>query len=183
VALPETICEETDDHASCIVQQALEREDSIRTLLDNGAGNLDVVNLLISRGANMELEDNHGQTALTLAARQGHTKVVNCLIGCEANINHTDHDGWTALRSAAWGGHSEVVSALLYAGAKVDCADADGRTALRAAAWGGHEDIVLNLLHSPSESPDSTVDRQKSSLSNNSLKSSKNSSLRTTSST
>ncbi|XP_012989047.1 ankyrin repeat domain-containing protein 50 [Esox lucius] len=159
-----------DDHASWIVQQALEREDSIRTLLDNGAsvnqcdstgrtllanaaysGNLDVVNLLISRRANMELEDNHGQTALTLAARQGHTKVVNCLIGCEANINHTDHDGWTALRSAAWGGHSEVVSALLYAGAKVDCADADSRTALRAAAWGGHEDIVLNLLQHGAE--------------------------------
>ncbi|XP_066575943.1 ankyrin repeat domain-containing protein 50 [Amia ocellicauda] len=159
-----------DDRASCIVQQALEREDSIRTLLDNGAsvnqrdssgrtllanaaysGNLDVVNLLISRGANLEIEDSHGQTALTLAARQGHTKVVNCLIGCGANINHTDHDGWTALRSAAWGGHSEVVSALLYAGAKVDCADADSRTALRAAAWGGHEDIVLNLLQHGAE--------------------------------
>ncbi|KAM6981310.1 ankyrin repeat domain-containing protein 50 isoform 1-T1 [Aplochiton taeniatus] len=154
-----------DDQASCIVQQALEREDSIRTLLDNGAsvnqrdssgrtllanaaysGTLEVVTLLVSRHADMELEDGHGQTALTLAARQGHTKVVNCLIGCEADINHSDHEGWTALRSAAWGGHSEVVSALLYAGARVDCADADSRTALRAAAWGGHEDIVLNLL-------------------------------------
>ncbi|KAI1888233.1 hypothetical protein AGOR_G00182920 [Albula goreensis] len=159
-----------DDRASCVVQQALEREDSIRTLLDNGAsvnqsdsggrtllanaaysGNLDVVNLLVSRRADLELEDGHGQTALTLAARQGHTKVVNCLIGRGANINHTDHDGWTALRSAAWGGHSEVVSALLYAGAKVDCADADSRTALRAAAWGGHEDIVLNLLQHGAE--------------------------------
>ncbi|KAG2465499.1 ankyrin repeat domain-containing protein 50 [Polypterus senegalus] len=159
-----------DDRASCIVQQALEREESIRTLLDNGAsvnqsdssgrtllanaaysGNLDVVNLLISRRADLEIEDSHGQTALTLAARQGHTKVVNCLIGCGANINHTDQDGWTALRSAAWGGHSEVVSALLYAGAKVDCADADCRTALRAAAWGGHEDIVLNLLQHGAE--------------------------------
>ncbi|XP_005994760.1 ankyrin repeat domain-containing protein 50 [Latimeria chalumnae] len=159
-----------DDRTSCIVRQALEREDSIRTLLDNGAcvnqcdsngrtllanaaysGNLDVVNLLISRGADLEVEDSHGQTALTLAARQGHTKVVNCLIGCGANINHTDHDGWTALRSAAWGGHTEVVSALLYAGAKVDCADVDGRTALRAAAWGGHEDIVLNLLQHGAE--------------------------------
>ncbi|XP_041120719.1 ankyrin repeat domain-containing protein 50 [Polyodon spathula] len=159
-----------DDRASCIVQQALEREDSIKTLLDNGAsvnqndssgrtllanaaysGNLDVVNLLISRGSSLEIEDGHGQTALTLAARQGHTKVVNCLIGYGANINHTDQDGWTALRSAAWGGHSEVVSALLYAGAKVDCADADSRTALRAAAWGGHEDIVLNLLQHGAE--------------------------------
>lgn len=41
----------------------------------------------------------------------------------------------------------------------------------------------VHAFSSPSESPDSTVDRQKSSLSNNSLKSSKNSSLRTTSST
>ncbi|XP_069098484.1 ankyrin repeat domain-containing protein 50 [Pleurodeles waltl] len=159
-----------DDRTSCIVRQALEREDSIRTLLDNGAsvnqcdtngrtllanaaysGNLDVVTLLISRKCDLEIEDKHGQTALTLASRQGHTKVVNCLIGFGANINHTDHDGWTTLRSAAWGGHTEVVSALLYAGAKVDCADADSRTALRAAAWGGHEDIVLNLLQHGAE--------------------------------
>ncbi|XP_053317381.1 ankyrin repeat domain-containing protein 50 [Spea bombifrons] len=159
-----------DDRTCCIVRQALEREDSIRTLLDNGAsvnqsdsngrtllanaaysGNLDVVNLLVSRGSDLEIEDTNGQTALTLAARQGHVKVVNCLIGCSANINHCDHDGWTALRSAAWGGHTEVVSALLYAGAKVDCADADSRTALRAAAWGGHEDIVLNLLQHGAE--------------------------------
>ncbi|KAM4797642.1 LOW QUALITY PROTEIN: ankyrin repeat domain-containing protein 50-like [Urocitellus parryii] len=154
-----------DDRTSCIVRQALEREDSIRTLLDNGAsvnqcdsngrtllanaaysGNLDVVNLLVSRGADLEIEDAHG-----LAARQGHTKVVNCLIGCGANINHTDQDGWTALRSAAWGGHTEIVSALLYAGVKVDCADADSRTVLRAAAWGGHEDIVLNFLQHGAE--------------------------------
>ncbi|XP_036066600.1 ankyrin repeat domain-containing protein 50 isoform X2 [Oryzias melastigma] len=159
-----------DTHASSILHQALEKEDSIRTLLDNGAsvnqcdcngktllanaaysGNLDVVNLLISRGANMELEDNDGHTPLTLAARQGHTKVINCLVGCQANINHTDQDGWTALRSAAWGGHSEVVSALLYGGAKVNCTDTDGRAALRAAAWGGHEGIVLNLLHHGAE--------------------------------
>ncbi|XP_071975481.1 ankyrin repeat domain-containing protein 50 isoform X1 [Engystomops pustulosus] len=159
-----------DDRTCCIVRQALEREDSIRTLLDNGAsvnqcdsngrtllanaaysGNLDVVNLLVSRGSDLEIEDANGQTALTLAARQGHVKVVNCLIGCGANINHCDHDGWTALRSAAWGGHTEVVSALLYAGAKVDCADADSRTALRAASWGGHEDIVLNLLQHGAE--------------------------------
>ncbi|GLD70514.1 ankyrin repeat domain-containing protein 50 [Lates japonicus] len=140
-----------DDHASCIVQQALEREDSIRTLLDNGAsvnqcdssgrtllanaaysGNLDVVNLLISRGANMELEDNHGQTALTLAARQGHTKVVNCLIG-------------------SYMGHREIVEHLLDHGAEVNHEDVDGRTALSVAALcvpasKGHASVVSLLI-------------------------------------
>lgn len=46
----------------------------------------------------------------------------------------------------------------------------------------GLQNGPVHAFSSPSESPDSTVDRQKSSLSNNSLKSSENS-LRTTSST
>lgn len=154
-----------DARAACVARQVLQREESVRTLLDSGAsvnqrdssgrtllasaaysGSLDVVSLLLARGAELEAEDAQGHTPLTLAARQGHTKVVNCLIARGANANHTDRDGWTALRSAAWGGHTEVVSTLLQAGVTVDCADADSRTALRAAAWGGHEDIVLALL-------------------------------------
>nr|XP_033806165.1 ankyrin repeat domain-containing protein 50-like [Geotrypetes seraphini]XP_033806166.1 ankyrin repeat domain-containing protein 50-like [Geotrypetes seraphini]XP_033806167.1 ankyrin repeat domain-containing protein 50-like [Geotrypetes seraphini]XP_033806168.1 ankyrin repeat domain-containing protein 50-like [Geotrypetes seraphini] len=160
-----------DADTSCsFFQRALEREDSIRMLLENGAsisqkdsngrtllagaahsGNLEVMTLLISRGADIEEQDNSGQTPLTLAARQGHNKVLHCLIAHEANVNHSDLEGWTALRSAAWGGHSEAVVALLRAGADVDSTDADNRTALRAAAWGGHEDIVLTLLQHGAE--------------------------------
>ncbi|MEQ2165723.1 Ankyrin repeat domain-containing protein 50, partial [Goodea atripinnis] len=157
-----------DDHASCIVQQALEREDSIRTLLDNGAsvnqcdssgrtllanaaysGNLDVVNLLISRGANMELEDNHGQTALTLAARQGHTKH-------GAEVNKADNEGRTALIAAAYMGHREIVEHLLDHGAEVNHQDVDGRTALSVAALcipasKGHASVVSLLIDRAAE--------------------------------
>ncbi|XP_064414123.1 ankyrin repeat domain-containing protein 50-like [Latimeria chalumnae] len=158
------VADESADTSS-VIHRALEREDSIRMLLENGAsvnqkdsngrtlvanaahsGNLEVVNLLILRGADLEIEDHSGQTPLTLAARQGHTKVLHCLIAHSANVNHADQEGWTALRSAAWGGHSEAVTALLRAGAEVDSTDTDNRTALRAAAWGGHEDILLTLL-------------------------------------
>ncbi|XP_043929146.1 ankyrin repeat domain-containing protein 50-like [Protopterus annectens] len=150
---------------SSVIHRALEREDSIRMLLENGAsvnqkdsngrtllasaahsGNLEVVNLLITRGADVEIQDNNGQTPLTLAARQGHTKVLHCLISHGASVNHADQEGWTALRSAAWGGHTEAVTLLLRSGADVDSTDSDNRTALRAAAWGGHEDILLTLL-------------------------------------
>ncbi|XP_015219420.2 ankyrin repeat domain-containing protein 50 [Lepisosteus oculatus] len=156
-----------------VIRKALEREDSVRVLLENGAsvnqtdpsdgrsllasaahaGSADVVALLLSRGADPEITDNHGQTPLTLAARQGHAKVVQCLLGwarCENGalrmIDHADIEGWTALRSAAWGGHAEVVRLLLDAGADVDGCDSEGRTALRAAAWGGHEEIICTLL-------------------------------------
>ncbi|XP_034972283.1 ankyrin repeat domain-containing protein 50 isoform X1 [Zootoca vivipara] len=147
------------------LQQALEREDSVRLLLENGAsvnqrdvtgrtllasaahsGNHEVAGLLLARGAQAEVPDRHGQTPMTLAARQGHTKVLLCLLAHGAQVDRPDREGWTALRAAAWGGHSEAVGVLLRAGANVDCADAEGRTALRAAAWGGHEEIVATLL-------------------------------------
>ncbi|KAJ6652301.1 hypothetical protein lerEdw1_012711 [Lerista edwardsae] len=147
------------------LQRALEREDSVRLLLENGAsvnqrdatgrtllasaahsGNHEVAGLLLVRGAQAEIPDRHGQTPMTLAARQGHTKVLLCLLSHGASVDRPDREGWTALRAAAWGGHSEAVGVLLCAGANVDCADAEGRTALRAAAWGGHEDIAATLL-------------------------------------
>nr|XP_056714745.1 ankyrin repeat domain-containing protein 50-like [Euleptes europaea] len=147
------------------LQHALEHEDSVRLLLENGAsvnqrdangrtllasaahsGNYEVAGLLLARGAQAEVPDQHGQTPMTLAARQGHTKVLLCLLAQGASVDRPDREGWTALRAAAWGGHSEAVSILLRAGANVDCSDAEGRTALRAAAWGGHEDIVDTLL-------------------------------------
>ncbi|XP_033631859.1 ankyrin repeat domain-containing protein 50-like [Asterias rubens] len=153
------------DESSIALQDALDREDSLKSLLESGAsinqvdsngrsllanaaygGNLRVVNFLMARGADSTITDRTGQTALGLSARQGHCEVVSVLIEYHAELDHVDHDGWTPLRSAAWAGHADVVAALLAAGAKVDCSDTDKRTALRAAAWGGHCDIVMNLV-------------------------------------
>ncbi|XP_062861971.1 ankyrin repeat domain-containing protein 50 [Trichomycterus rosablanca] len=158
-----------------IVRKVLQREDSVRALLDSGisvnrtdpsdgrtllstaahTGLVDVSALLLCRGANPSLSDNQGQTPLTLAARQGHVGVLQVLLKwsqdqeydtVRAMLEHADDEGWTALRSASWGGHKEAVKMLLEAGAEVDGCDPDGRTALRAAAWGGHEEIMLILL-------------------------------------
>ena len=121
-----------------------------RTLLHVSAyqGNLQIVNVLLTKGTNIEAVDKSSQTPLNLAARQGHTEVVSVLLNAGADVDHADEEGWTALRSSAWGGHTAVVSQLLKAGASVNVADADKRTALRAAAWGGHEDIVMKLIES-----------------------------------
>ncbi|TRY97207.1 hypothetical protein DNTS_013710 [Danionella cerebrum] len=157
-----------------IVRRALQREDSVRALLESGisvnrtdaldgrtllataahAGLVGVTALLLRHGADPSLNDNQGQTALTLAARQGNVGVLQVLLEwvkqhgptAQTILEHADSEGWTALRSAAWGGHKEAVYLLLEAGAEVDRCDSDGRTALRAAAWGGHEEILLTLL-------------------------------------
>ncbi|KAK2850280.1 hypothetical protein Q7C36_009063 [Tachysurus vachellii] len=158
-----------------IVRRALQREDSVRALLDSGVnvnrtdpsdgrtllstaahnGLADITALLLCRGADPSLSDNQGQTPLTLAARQGHVGVLQVILDwiqdqeygmVRTLLEHADGEGWTALRSASWGGHKEAVKILLEVGAEVDGCDPDGRTALRAAAWGGHEEILLTLI-------------------------------------
>ncbi|XP_029497434.1 ankyrin repeat domain-containing protein 50-like [Oncorhynchus nerka] len=158
-----------------IIGQALEKQDTVRVLLDSGvsvnradptdgrtllasaahAGSAEVSDLLLTRGADPLISDHQGQTPLTLSARQGHVRVLGMLLDwargldLEAGVGmveHADSEGWTALRSAAWGGHTEAVHLLLDAEADVDGCDAEGRSALRAAAWGGHEEILLTLL-------------------------------------
>jgi len=58
-----------------------------------------------------------GQTALILAARNGHLVVVEALLRAGADPNHAMSDGRTALILAAEHGHLPVVEALLRAGA------------------------------------------------------------------
>ncbi|KAH8382886.1 hypothetical protein KR009_005712 [Drosophila setifemur] len=119
----------------------------------------------------LEIEDYNGQTALNIAARNGHLDVVKLLLSfsqpCNdgtgrmkrVDVNHADRDGWTPLRSASWGGHSDVVRLLISQPAcKIDLADKEGRTALRAAAWSGHEDILKLLIDSGADV--NSVDRQ-----------------------
>nr|XP_061826937.1 ankyrin repeat domain-containing protein 50 [Nerophis lumbriciformis]XP_061826939.1 ankyrin repeat domain-containing protein 50 [Nerophis lumbriciformis] len=155
-------CEETHNMQRKLVKErglSVNKLNSVdrQTLLATGAleGSANVVQLLLTRGADPLISDNQGQTALTLASRQGHISVLHVLLDWARvqdagtvvkMMEHADNDGWTALRSAAWGGHSQAIKLLLDAGAEVDGCDAEGRTALRAAAWGGHEETVLILL-------------------------------------
>lgn len=65
----------------------------------------------------LEVEDECGQTALNIAARNGHFDIVDLLLNLRyvctsttqikrVNVNHADRDGWTPLRSASWGKNS-----------------------------------------------------------------------------
>lgn len=76
----------------------------------------------------LEIEDLNGQTALNIAARNGHPEIVRLLLNHAqaasdsssgrlrgADVNHPDRDGWTPLRSASWGGHTEIVKMLIGA--------------------------------------------------------------------
>ena len=56
----------------------------------------DVLEMLISTGANINLQNKDGNTALILSSYQGHTDIVSILIKANADINLKNKDGYTA---------------------------------------------------------------------------------------
>lgn len=100
-------------------------------------GHVEVVESLISGGAQLDPTDVLGRNALMIAVQRGHIGVAEVLLDNQANVNVTDQGSMTALMLAAAAGHSEMVDVLIKRGARSDATDAVGRTALMHAAQGG----------------------------------------------
>ena len=64
-------------------------------------GNIAIVDALLSRGADVDMQSDSGETALMLAVRQEHMETVKkLLIEAEANVNLKNNGGKTALTIA-----------------------------------------------------------------------------------
>lgn len=118
-------------------------EAGLRTAAKNSK--LQALNLLIQRGVNPNSPNNEGNTALMLAAIEGHDDVAKALLAARVNIDAKNPRGETALILAASNGKRDVVKALIKAGADVRATDNNGKTAAQYAAQNGHNDTRKDL--------------------------------------
>ncbi|CAI5684805.1 kinase D-interacting substrate of 220 kDa B isoform X4 [Oreochromis niloticus] len=110
-------------------------------------GSLEIVQELIRRGANVNLDDVDCWSALISAAKEGHVEVVKELLENSAYIEHRDMGGWTALTWAAYKGRVEVTKLLLEHGANPNTTGQQYSVyPIIWAAGRGHADIVKLLL-------------------------------------
>ncbi len=124
----------------------------------HGGGYLDVVKLLVERGADVNAQsddcfDSTGDfkvTALQLAAREGHVELVRYLLEKGADpkiemwISGATYDN--AVTLAAWKGHTEIVKLFIEKGEDVNRPTSHGTTALMATASEGHLDTARFLV-------------------------------------
>jgi ankyrin repeat protein len=110
-------------------------------------GNVDKVQKLLDKGANIEATNDDGWTPLHWACRNGCVEVVEMLLDKRANIEARDNGGWTPLHEACYKGHVEVVKLLLDKGTNIEATDDDlGWTPLHAACFWGRVEVVEMLL-------------------------------------
>jgi ankyrin repeat protein len=88
-------------------------EDAIRH------GDLETLRRLAAEGKDVDARDQHGQTALMIAARDGRSCVVTFLVERGARLDHTAKYGLSALMLAVINGHIGIVETLARAGADV----------------------------------------------------------------
>ena len=99
-------------------------------------GDLDIVKLLLNKGANVNLKNSYGESALAWAARGRHPEIVDVLLERGGDVDTREESGRTPLMDAAGTGDLDVVTYLLGKGASVNAKDSNGTTPLMFAAGG-----------------------------------------------
>ncbi|MCP3879975.1 MAG: ankyrin repeat domain-containing protein [Sulfitobacter sp.] len=148
-------------NASRQLQVALEAHDTeaLRKLLQNGVdpntrtedldtpvlwialseGDEPAVRLLAEFGADVELLDGAGRSALSRAASAGdNSSELRMLLGVGAMVDAQDQSGWTVLHHASVHGYRSNVECLLEAGADRERETQHGLKGIDLAARNGH---------------------------------------------
>ena len=100
---------------------------------DDPNPNIELIELIIKGGANINSRARGGRTALSKACASGHLDAVNTLIKNGADVSLMNDEGATCLHASAHNGHKQVVELLIQKGADVNVIDKTDRTALDLA--------------------------------------------------
>ena len=109
-------------------------------------GHLNVVQLLVERGASLDMQSVYGETPLHVASENGHLSVVQLLVECGASLDTQNKGGKSPLHVASQNGHLSVVQLLVERGTSLDSQNEDGETPLYVASENGHLNVVQLLV-------------------------------------
>ncbi|XP_061836402.1 death-associated protein kinase 1 [Nerophis lumbriciformis] len=114
-------------------------------LIAAGCGNIQIIEVLMRKGAEIKANDKSGANAIYYAARHGHVDTLKFLHGKKCPLDIQDKSGETALHVAARYGNVDVVSYLCSIRANPDLSDREKETPLHCAAWHGYSAVARAL--------------------------------------
>ena len=101
----------------------------------------------MKEGIDRNPRDNHGQTPLHLAAKNGHLKVCKAIIKEANDKNPKDNQGMTPFHFAALVGHEKICKVFMSSVDDYNPKTVDGRTPISCAAQNDHSDVVITIAN------------------------------------
>ncbi|XP_051967049.1 death-associated protein kinase 1-like [Xyrauchen texanus] len=114
-------------------------------LIAAGCGNVQIIDVLMKKGADIQVLDKTGANAIYHASRHGHVGTLRFLHEKKCPLDIQDKSGETALHVAARYGNMEVVQYLCSIHANPDLPDREHETPLHCAAWHGYSTVARAL--------------------------------------
>lgn len=107
-----------------------------------------ILRMILDAGADIDVHDTDGDTALSIAALSGHLPSLKLLLDRGASVDNVNfgYSSSTPLALASLNGYEEIVQALIGAGADVNRKNNAGDTALQEASWAGHHKVAQMLI-------------------------------------
>ena len=104
------------------------------------AGHIRIVQRLVNEGADLNMEDEYGLTALMCVALKGQDQAVQLLLENDADVNAQDNASETALMWASEQGQAQLIQLLLD-----NLQTESGLTALMFADYADHVHVAQML--------------------------------------
>ena len=146
-------CHDSRDILNCLIKNGANvnsRTSMGKTplMLASKCGHVNVATSLVKCGADVDLRDPTGQTALHYAVDQhcDSCDVLSCLIKHGADVNACANENCTPLMIASKSGHVDIATFLVKHGANMDLQDKNGNTALHCAVSANLPKIANKLL-------------------------------------
>uniref|UniRef100_A0A8B9R9R5 non-specific serine/threonine protein kinase n=1 Tax=Astyanax mexicanus TaxID=7994 RepID=A0A8B9R9R5_ASTMX len=114
-------------------------------LIAAGCGNVQIIDVLMKKGAEIQALDKSGANAIYYASRHGHVETLKYLHEKKCPLDVQDKSGETALHVAARYGNVDVVQYLCSIHANPDLTDREQETPLHCAAWHGYSPVARAL--------------------------------------
>jgi len=114
--------------------------------------NAEIVDILLTSGANVKSATRYNVTPLSMACVNGNAAIIDRLLKAGADANSASKEGETPLMTASLTGKADAVKVLLAHGADVHARDpVKGQTSLMWAAAEGNAEVVDLLVQSGSD--------------------------------
>ncbi|KAH9515177.1 hypothetical protein Btru_019440 [Bulinus truncatus] len=107
---------------------------------------LEIAEILVNHGADINYVDIDGNNALMLMSDSGNYDALQLLIKHEPDVDKINSHGWTALMLAAQRGHAEIARLLLTMSANIHQRSVEGFSALMLASLNAHSNVTDILL-------------------------------------